>query len=263
MYEVKLMATGPFRLSEELIGTSTQALKADTPRGEIYTTFTIDGSRRTDGYAKLSCSVNSQLYASALRIGIVYIGEVCDLLSMKLRIPIELHIVPTDNPERNLQPRVFEPLALRVIEREDRDFALGQVAGLRQQHPRLLSASSWYRKGQNSEDVTDKLCCYWRALERVAFSYAIKDNLAADDKSRAIPVISAFAAQFFQANETPELFTNLKTLKDVYEIRNDISHANVPLNLELIEKCHDQVDMAEEAAHRVISAAMKKVLTLA
>jgi hypothetical protein len=113
---------------------------------------------------------------------------------------------------------------------------IGSLVFLRREHPRFLAAASWYCKGLPDSVVLDKLCCFWRVIERVAFSYADKSKIAENDRGKAKPCVTQLIAQLFQVDDIPEAMSSDARIGEIMQLRNDLWHVNIPITGEVIDR---------------------------
>lgn len=95
---------------------------------------------------------------------------------------------------------------------------------LRREHPRFLAAASWYRKGLIGNDVLDIFCCFWRVIERIAFSYADKSKIAEKDRGKAKPCVTQLVAELFPGVDVPEFLAADARVNEIVQLRKDLSH---------------------------------------
>jgi hypothetical protein len=139
----------------------------------------------------------------------------------------------------------------RTLSHEEWSWVTGSLVSLQQRHPRYLAAASWYRKGLIGNDCLDDFCCFWRVIERIAESYADKSNWSKEDKG-VRKSVAQLKSDLFHDNSIPEMLKDSDRVKRVVELRNNISHGNVPITLDMIDLASEELEALEEAAFAVL-----------
>lgn len=139
-----------------------------------------------------------------------------------------------------------------MLTEEEWHWIIGSLVFLRREHPRFLAAASWYRKGLIGSDVLDNFCCFWRVIERVAFSYADKSKIAEKDRGKAKPCVDQLVAELFPGGDVPESLAADGRVSEIVQLRNDLSHGNIPITGEVIDQASSHLKLLEEAAYTVL-----------
>lgn len=140
----------------------------------------------------------------------------------------------------------------RVLIKEEWDWIIGSLVDLRREHPRYLAAASWYRKGLIGSDVLDNFCCFWRVIERLAFSYADTSRLDEEDRGRAKPCVARLVSDLFPNGDVPEALSADKRVGEIIQLRNDLSRGNVPITVDVIDQASSHLKPLEQAAYEVM-----------
>ena len=130
---------------------------------------------------------------------------------------------------------------------------ISSLVFLRRGHPRYLAAASWYRKGLIGSDVLDNFCCFWRTIERIAFSYADQSKLEEKHRGKAKPCVAQLAAELFPNGDTPECLSDPRCVDEIVKLRNDLSHGNVPITGDVIDLAAGYLKPLEQAAYEVLT----------
>ncbi|MCD0458648.1 hypothetical protein [Roseiconus lacunae] len=246
----------PLRPSRELHRQTQRALKSHNEGRDYFTEITLtDGRRPCEMTVEYLVTATSP--KSAERLGTVYLSQLCDLLSAVTRSPVEFHADPNDAIEERMRLGRRTMTIERKLTQEEWSWITGSLVALRREHPRFLAAASWYRKGLTGKDCLEVFCCYWRVIERIAATYADKSDWAPDERG-ARKCVTQLTSDLFGPDDTPELLGDEDRVKAVIKLRNDISHGNHPISVDMIEKASDETDLLEEAAFRVLESLRAK-----
>ena len=188
---------GPIRPSRELDRMTQRALKGVTDDEEFFTEITLRDTRQA-GLMGVEFSITASSPAGAERAGIVYLGQLCDVLSSITREPVRFLMPGEDAREERMRGNRASTHVDRIVTHEEWNWIIGTLVFLRQRHPRYLAAASWYRKGLCGIDPLEIACCYWRVVERLSVSYSNKDELPKDKDGKPICSAKNFLRQFVE-----------------------------------------------------------------
>ncbi|OYP38045.1 hypothetical protein CGZ80_03685 [Rhodopirellula sp. MGV] len=152
----------------------------------------------------------------------------------------------------------------RELSEDEWMWITGTLAHLRRKHPRFLAAASWYRKGLLGRDTLDDFCCFWRSIERLSLSYADKSEWNDTDKNKS-PVkkcIAQLTTDIFSTDNCPHILASAVDVNEMYRLRCEISHGNLPITPNLIESVDQFIGPLEDAAYQVLTAMREKYLPL-
>jgi len=138
------------------------------------------------------------------------------------------------------------------LSEEEWHWIIGSLVYLRREHPRYMAAASWYRKGLIGSDVLDNFCCFWRVIERLAFSYADTSKLDEEDRGRAKPCVAQLVAELFPNDNVPEALYADKRVGEIIQLRNDLSRGNVPVTGDVIDQASGHLKLLEQAAYEIL-----------
>jgi hypothetical protein len=80
------------------------------------------------------------------------------------------------------------------------------------------------------------------------------------DERGARQCVNQLTSDLFELDDTPELLADQHRVDAVIELRDDISHGNHPISVEMIELASAETDALEEAAFRVLETIRVKRL---
>lgn len=243
---------GPVRPDQNLDRRTRRALKSHTGGHEFFTDVTLHESHQP-GSMRIEYTVTATSPSSAERAGAVYLSQLCDLLSVAIRSPIRFFLPEEDVRDERIRTNRRVTSIDRILTEEEWHWIIGSLVFLRREHPRYLAAASWYRKGLIGNDVLDNFCCFWRVIERVAFTYADKTNIPEKDRGKVKPCVTQFFAELFPDSDAPESLTSEGRVIEIVQLRNDLSHGNIPITSEVIDQANSHIKPLEEAAHEVLN----------
>ena len=249
-YPMTVTLFGPLRPSPELDRNTQRVIKSHSNERDHFTEIRLIDSRNTGGMV-VEYYVKASSPKSARRVGLVYLSQLCDLLSAVTQCPIKFYVQDSDaREERGRQHRQAMRVD-RTITFEEWSWVTGALVALRRDHPRFLAAASWYRRGLNGNDCLDDFCCFWRVIERIASSYADKSNWGENDSS-VRKIVAQLTTDLFPKDSVPELLQDEGRVKKVIKMRNDISHGNEPVTVDMIDTVSQEIAPLEEAAFAVL-----------
>ncbi len=249
-YPMTVTLFGPLRPADDLNRRTERVIKAHTNEQDHFTDITLLDGRQAGGMV-VQYSVKALSPKSALRVGLVYLSQLCDLLSAVTQCPVTFYTTDDEaREERGRQHR--QPMRVdRTLTAEEWLWVTGSLVAIRREHPRFLAAASWYRKGLIGNDCLDDFCCFWRVIERIAESYADKTNWSETDRG-VRKRVAQLTTDLFEAGETPNLLKDAARVKRVIDMRNDISHGNVPISMDMIDTASEELEALEAAAFAVL-----------
>ena len=218
LHQFKMMVDvfGPIRPSQELHRQTRRALKGHSSGRDFFTDITLHDVRNTGGM-RVEYTVTASSPTGAERAGAVYLSQLCDLLSVVTRSPVWFYMPDEDSRDERMRIHRRASSVDRILTEEEWTWITGNLVFLRREHPRFLAATSWYRKGLIGRDNLDDFCCYWRVIERLAYSFADRTNWKEEDKNggRDWPVkhyIAQLVTELFSDDVAPEILTDPKTV---------------------------------------------------
>ena len=246
---------GPVRPHQELNRQTQRALKGHSGGRDFFTDITLEDAR-SSASMRVKYIVTATSPAGAERAGAVYLSQLCDLISAVTRSPVWFYMPDEDSREERIRMHHRASSVDRILTETEWLWITGNLVFLRREHPRFLAAASWYRKGLIGSDSIDDFCCYWRVIERLAYSYADRSNWTEDEKTKS-PVkkcVEQLCADLFDAKAVPEVLGDRGTVSRIIKLRNDLSHGNDPITLELIDETTAYLKKLEHAAFNVLQA---------
>lgn len=244
---------GPVRPAPELHRRTQRALKGHTGGRDFFTDITLHDVRSSAGM-RIEYMVTAASPAGAERAGAVYLSQLCDLISVVTRCPVWFYMPDEDSREERIRMHHRPSSVDRILSEGEWLWITGSLVYLRREHPRYLAAASWYRKGLIGSDALDDFCCYWRVIERLAYSYSDKSGWTEDERAKSAvkKCVQQLLDDLFRGQITPELLQNAAVVSKIIKMRNDLSHGNDPITLEIIEESTAFLKPLEDAAFSVL-----------
>jgi len=150
----------------------------------------------------------------------------------------------------------------RILGKDEWSWITGSLVFLRREHPRFLAAASSYRNGLLDNDPVDRFCCFWRVIERLALSYANRSSWSQEDKEKSAPrkCVCQLITDLFDEEPPPSVLADPEPLRAIVQLRNDLSHGNIPITVEVVETAHGYSRPLESAAFSVLHRVKNKYL---
>ena len=257
-FNIHALLYGPIKPCPELDRQRQRVLKSHSQGEDFFTEITLLDHRQS-GMMQVEYLVTARSPNSAERVGAVYLSQLCDLLSVATRCGIRFYMPDDDARDERIQQSRRSTTVDRILTVSEWEWVTGNLAFFRRKHPRFLAAASWYRKGLLGKDALDDFCCFWRVIERLAASYFDKSKVSESDRGRAKAQISQLLADLFPSGGLPALGDE-ELVNRFYKLRNDLSHGNVPITVELIDQATSYVQPMADAAYAVLDAIRHKSL---
>ena len=244
---------GPIRPCQDLHGHSQLALKMQGSERDFFTDVTLD-EVHPGGGMRVEYTVTASSPKPAERAGAVYVNQLCDLLSVVTRSPVRLYLPDEDSNDERMRFDRRSTSVDRILTQEEWSWITGNLVLLRKEHPRFLAAASWYRKALIGSDSLSDFCCFWRVIERAAFSYADRSTWSEEDKSNgpAKKCVAQLVSDLFDRESIPEILAYAVEIATIEQLHNDLSHGNIPITLEVVETANAYLKPLEEAAYAVL-----------
>lgn len=246
---------GPIRPAPDLVRETQRVVKAHSSGRDHFTKITIHQIQNHQlGAFRIEYTVTANSPKSAERVGAVYLSQLCDLLSVATQSPVWFYMPEDDSREERARQHRQSTTLNRTLTKDEWLWITGDLVFLQREHPRFLAAASWYRKGLIGNDSLDDFCCFWRVIERIAYSYADKSDWLEEDRSKC-PVkkcVLQLVSDIFNDGSIPDLLADPSQIATVLKLRNDLSHGNEPITPKVIETASGYLNSLEAAAFSVL-----------
>lgn len=252
-FKMNVVVFGSIRPSQELHRQTQRALKGHSSGRDVFTDITLHDSNHAGGM-RVEYTVTAKSPQSAERVGAVYLGQLCDLLSAVTRAPVRFYLPDEDSRDERMRVNRRAATVDRILTEQEWLWVTGNLVYLRREHPRFLAAASWYRKGLLGTDSLDDFCCFWRVIERLAFSYADKSEWSDEDRASCTvrKCVAQLTSDLFRNRDVPTTLSDSDAISTIVKLRNDLSHGNSPITLEVIDAATGFLKPLEAAAFAVL-----------
>ncbi len=166
----------------------------------------------------------------ARRASLYYIGQALDVLTLNIRLPLFLSLLD----RQPVRPDVHH--VRRIVEKHEWHQAFEYARSFDQSQTIFLRALSWYQKGLYTEDPFDKFLSFWNSIENVASKYHPQG--VCDGKSTKCYIWECFKQIWGDCGDWPIIGGKDTWIDDNYEIRKDIAHGVMPVNIRRVEYSH-------------------------
>ncbi|MBA3481089.1 MAG: hypothetical protein H0T51_04655 [Pirellulales bacterium] len=243
---------GQLRPEENLRRQTHRALKSHHDGRDFFSEITLNEDRH--GGMRIDFTVTASALSLAELAGAVYLSQLCDLLSVLTQAPVWFYT--TEEEARNGRNLVNRRVATvdRILTEPEWNWITGYLVFLQREHSKFLSAASWYRKALIGHDSLEDFCCFWRVIERLAYSYADRSQWSDEERMRspAKKCVGQLVSDLFVDGSAPAILTDQGAIKQIVELRNDLSHGNIPITLEVIDLATSHLKVLEDAAFSVL-----------
>jgi len=226
-WEVSLFFQGPIKIEKPINFNTRKDYDREIP---LYSNVSIDFNdrHRFDHSYKIKVNTFALKRDIAYKWAFIFVGMSFDVLSFLIDVPLTLTL---NNQRVNGE---FEYEQSRVVTTEELEFAFKESRLLFLTKPPFLRALSWYRKALLSTDPFDKFLAFWNSIEIVSSNYHTKtEKTKAGSKNQ---IWQSFN-DIWNITTVNTLFSNLDLwLKENYNIRNDIAHGLISIDIDKIEE---------------------------
>jgi hypothetical protein len=255
-FNVSAVLLGPISPHQDINQVSQRVLKTQSDNRSVFTEITLAdtprGRPRQRGANNVDYYVQASSPEMAWRVAVVYLGQICDLLSAVTKCPVDFCRQEDDLRDARARMLGHGTSVERVLTRSEWDWITGNLAHLRSRHKRYLIAASWYRKGLLNNDALDRFSCFWRSVEKTSAHYSDKTQMDEENKRRPKAQIKQLIKQLFPADAPECVKTFVQQVDGLYQLRNDVAHGNKAILPELIEQCDIAASQTEQAAFRIL-----------
>ena len=242
---------GHVRPHQSLNRQTHRAIKSHNSGRDFFTEITLQESQQP-GSMRIEYTVTAKSRDSAERAAEVYLSQLCDLLTAITETPIRFFLTEEDARDERLRGNRNTSSLGRVLTKSEWEWITGNLVNLRVEHPRYLAAASWYRKGLTGSDVLDNFCCFWRVIERIALSYADKSKLDEKTRGQAKSCVAQLVVDLFSSGEVPTCISSSDRISKIVNLRNDLSHGNIPITSDVIDQASGHLEPLKKAAWEVL-----------
>lgn len=186
---------------------------------------------------------NSEL---AEKAGLLFLGKMLDVLSLKYNIPIQL-----DLTKNILIPRINDPVR-RILDRDDFRAAFQESRLLSLTETTFLRSLSWFRKGKYTQDPFDRFLAFWNSIETVSSKYN-PNKTNCKDRGSICHIWECFKIIWGECKDWEVIGGKMTWIDECNEHRLNIAHGIVPIDIEMVEMVLGKMDELELITHKFLT----------
>ena len=200
---------------------------------------------------KLSTTVRTNSEDNARKIALLFIGKMLDVLSFKLNKPINIS-------ENEIINKSLRGNLKALIEREEFREAFEISRNLNLNNTTFLRGLNWYRKGLYSDDPFDKFLAFWNSISIIATKYHTPDERTSNGSINQI--WNCFETLWTNdISNWKGINNNIRWINEMNEIRNNIAHGLIPIEIEYVEDVISKLDNVRDIAYRFLTEWYEKL----
>jgi hypothetical protein len=238
IYNVELLISGPI--------TTRRVINFDTEKElDLGNAFRSDIciKKHQQGFL-IATTVYTANQDRAYKVGLLFIGKMLDILSMKTNLPMYVSF----NDYRQLSDR---NIVRAVIDENEFRFCFELARQLNLNENKLLRAFSWYRKGLYTEDPFDKFLAFWNSICVVADGYC--NNNERTSLGTVNRIWDCFITLWGECPDWEFINGNERWVNDNNEVRNKIAHGGVTVDVQYVENVINQLDTVQNVAYKFLT----------
>jgi hypothetical protein len=181
----------------------------------------------------------------AYKVALLFIGKMLDVLSIKTDLPL----LVTNNDIRSATDSNSVKAVIEGIEFSN-CFQLSRTLNLHE--TTLLRALNWYRKGLYTEDPFDKFLAFWNSINVVAAKYHTPNERT--QRGIINQIWNCFETLWGNdLNGWQNINGDDRWINDNNEIRNNIAHGLIPVEVNYVEDVITRLDSVRKVAYRFLT----------
>ena len=183
---------------------------------------------------------------------VLWFGRMLDFLSLRINLPLQLDLT------NNIIVRKDNYKVKRRIDVEDFRFAFRESRIFSIEENTYLRALSWFRKAKYSQDPFDKFLALWNSIETVASKYNPNKD-ACKEKGSICHIWECFKNIWGECKDWEFIGGKDKWIDEGNEIRKNIAHGIIPIEIGSIEIIMKKLPVLELVAHKFLQDYFKVV----
>lgn len=237
IYEVEFFIVGPFKFRNDIRLQTTKELQI----GNVFDSeINIKQSLRSN---VITATVLTNHIDRAEKVAALFIGKMLDVLCLKANCKIDIGTV--ENRINN-----YKINAILNLEDIRESFEIARSLNLHPVNNKLLRAYSWYRKGLNSENTLDKFLAFWNSISVVSDAYC--ENNERTRKGIINRIWNCFIQIWGQNEDWPLIANDNNWINEHNEIRNQIAHGGITVDIEYINNVLDKIETLEKLNYKFL-----------
>lgn len=240
VFQVELYIIGPITIERPLIFDTDKELSlGDIFNSKIKLTTIPQG-------LEISATVSTTDSDSACRVALLFIGKMLDILCIKINMA--LYVTNSD-----IKLRGEKQTIKTVVSREEFDRCFELSRSLNLQKTTLARSLTWYRKGLYTEDPFDKFLALWNSINVIAGKYCSDNEFTKKGIVNQIwdCFIILWGKEYVDKEFKPD--GNHDRIKELNNIRNDIAHGLVPVEINYAGNVIKKLGYVNRLAYRFIT----------
>lgn len=249
-WKIELFIQGPINLDEDFIEFVSRK-DIQYKEHPLYSNIILYQDRprfRDRSSAMINATVNAYAETSDLanKAALLFVGLALDVLSFNTVCPSQVSL-----RSNKFNPSEYEYTTFRITSIDDWKNAFNEARLLLFTEPTFLRSLSWYRKGLCSEDPLDRFLAFWNSIEVVAGKYHIVNEKTKSGIKNQI--WQCFVDTWGDISTWKIIANQDKWIEENYNIRKDIAHGLISIDIESIENITAKLPIIEKFAHAFIS----------
>lgn len=236
---VHLFADGPIAV-EDLV--RFHHPKGFSGRRQFYSKVTVENS---PSGLRMAVTAFARECDPARKAALVFVGEMLDVLSTDLKLPVRLSLFDPQTANR------YAHSVRRVVTEPELRQAFSRARWLSEQEPTFLRALSWFRKGLITEDPLDRFFAFWLALEIVAGKY--HPDVPEAMKGSKSQIWESFKALWGDSADWPVIAGQDQWIDDNHRLRVEIAHGTAAVDVEAVERAAAKAEIILNVSQRFLT----------
>ena len=245
VWEVEISVIGPISIREIIRISTRKEIEHSEP---FYSKVLIKNSENGFTAILTAFAPNPEL---AEKAAIIFFGRMLDVLSLRLNLSLQLDLAQNVIIQKNSEN------VRRIVDKMDFILAFSDARLLNLAKTTLLRSLSWFRKGKYSQDPFDKYLAFWNSIETTASKYN-RNKDACKSKGSKCHIWECFKYIWGDCEKWEFIAGQNKWIDDCNEIRLNVAHGTIPIDVSSIEKIVEKLPEVENVAQKFLIDWMAK-----
>lgn len=200
---------------------------------------------------RISSTVFTSNQDRAYKVALLFIGKMLDVLALKVNTSVFISNIDI----RNL---IDKNIVRAIIDEEEfkQCFEISRTLNL--EHTAFLRALNWYRKGLYTDDPFDKFLAFWNSISVVAGKYHTPNDRTRNGIINQI--WNCFETLWGNNVEEWPNINNDRWINHHNEIRNNIAHGVIPVEVEYVEDVISRLENVQSVAYKFLREWSARIL---
>ncbi|WP_196894746.1 methylamine utilization protein MauJ [Aureivirga marina] len=242
IWEVDLFIIGSITIDSPISFDIRKELEHNEP---FYSKIKIRNNQNGFKITLTAFANNSDL---AEKAAVLFISRMLDVLVLKLNIPISLNIDGNYFVSRKIQNSVRRKVDKNIFNDAFKEYRKLHLTD----HKTYLRALSWFRKAKCTQDPIDKFLAFWNSIETVSNKYnPYRENCSG--RGTICHIWECFKKVWGDCENWEFINGNSNWIDECNEIRRNIAHGIIPIEIQEIEKIINKINEVENVSHKFLS----------